>query len=125
MVPYSNQEITLLLEELDRINAQKVRAAFLYLVTDAKTRTEYVTRPDKHGYIYDFRYYRNDKWVYSFIPNQESLLWYFRRPLLNDYAVDVVSLRQVFEEVRITNGEEIAVRLCSLEDAQNVVGYLI
>ncbi len=125
LFPYNKQETDLLLEELERIQGSEARSAFLYLVTDAKTRARYVVRPGKHGHIYDFRYYLDDKWCYAFIPNQRSLLWYFRRPLLNKYAVDMVSLRNEFEEVSVTNATEISVRLNDYDDAKKITGYLL
>ena len=125
MTPYSREEIAQLLENLGRIRDAKVRAAFLYLVTEAKTRAGYEAKPGKHGRILDFRYYRDEKWLYAFIPNQNSLLWYFRRPLLSEQTVDLSALRDVFDEVAVTNGEEITVRLNSLEDAERILSFLI
>ncbi|MDF2374575.1 MAG: hypothetical protein P1V21_27725 [Rhizobiaceae bacterium] len=125
MFTYSKEETQLLLEELDRVHISEVREAFLNLVTDAKTRQAYVVRPGKHGHIYDFRYYLKEKWCYAFIPNQNSLLWYFRRPLLNECAVDIVTLQHDFEEVRVTVAKEITVRLKNYDDAQKITNYLI
>lgn len=125
MRPYSPDETRLLLEELDRVHSTDAREAFLFLVTEAKMRPAYDARPGRHGHIYDFRYYLEDKWCYAFIPNQQSLLWYFRRPLLNDYAVDLVALRRDFEEVSINKKEEITVRISDREDALKITGYLV
>ena len=125
MGPYSKEEINLLMEEFDRVESGSARAAFMYLVTDAVARPAYSCRPGKHGHIYDFRYYYQEKWCYAFIPNKSSLLWYFRRPLLNEYAVDILSLQNKFGEVKITGSQEIAVRLNNFEDAQRITSYLL
>ena len=78
----------------------------------------------KHGVFNNFRYYYQEKWFYSFIPNQQSLLWYFRRPLLNKYTVDIVSLQNQFGEVRVNSGNEITVRLNNFEDAARITAFL-
>ena len=124
MVPYSKEETILLIEEFDCVQSADARAAFLYLVTDAKTRSAYSCRPGKHGVFNNFRYYYQEKWFYSFIPNQQSLLWYFRRPLLNNYTVDIVSLQSQFGEVRVNGGNEITVRLNNFEDAARITAFL-
>ncbi len=125
MKSYNKQETILLLEELDRIEVPEVRAAFLYLVTDAKMRRDYVVGPGGHGFVKNFKYFYGERWFYSFIPNKNSLLWYFRQPLLNEYAVDTVSLKDSFDEVKVTGSNEITVRLNNFDDATEIVTYLI
>jgi len=107
-------------EFLDRVHVPEVREAFLNLVTDVKTRLIKVLRPGRHGHIYDFRCYLRDQWCYAFIPNQHCLLWYFRHPLLNKCAVDIVALQHDFDEVRVTGGKEITIRSKGYDDAQKI-----
>jgi hypothetical protein len=122
---YSQVEIQTIFQHLERIQVAEVKEAYLFLVTEAKSRPNYEVRPGTHGYIRDFRYYRDGKWCYSFIPNQSSLLWYFRRPLLNDYAVDLPALQQNFLQVNLTSGNEITVRLGNYGDAAKIAEYLL
>lgn len=125
MKTYNEEETNLLIEELGRVEDPEARAAFFYLVTDAKMRRNYVVGPGGHGFVKNFRYYHNGKWFYSFIPNKNSLLWYFRRPLLNEYAVDTLSLKNSFDDVKVTGSNEITVRLNNFQDAARIVTYLI
>jgi hypothetical protein len=125
MENYSSDEIGSLLDQLNRIKDVEVRRAFLFLITDAKTRSAYDVRPGTHGYIPDFRYYRQEKWLYAFIPNQRSLLWYFRRPLLTQVDVDFSFLETEFAEVSVTNGKEISVRIHNYDDAKNITKFLL
>lgn len=122
---FSKQEIELLLEQFHWIESKPVQAAFLHLVTDAKTRPDYEVTPRRHGYISSFRYYRDSKWVYSFIPNKGSLLWYFRRPHLNEHPVDLEKLHQQFSDVHVTSGEEMTVRISDLPDACRIAKHIL
>lgn len=121
---YSAEDVRYLLDQLDRIVNAEVKQAFLYLITDAKLRPDYDVRPGTHGYIPDFRYYREGKWCYAFIPNQNSLLWYFRRPLLGQVTVDLAELKINFEEVNVTTSDEISVRINNYDDAVRITGFL-
>lgn len=125
MSEYSKAETQLIVSQLDSIKLNSVKAAYIFLISDAKQRSSYDVKPGGHGDVSDFRYYVNGEFRFAFIPNRKSLLWYFRVPALNSMSLNMEALEADFSEVRETNANEVTVRICDYDDAKRITTFLI
>lgn len=115
-----HDHIPLLLRHLEKIEVPEVRQAYLYLTHHAATLPLFHCRPGEHGDVDDFRYEQGTEWPFSFIVNQKSLLWYFRKAGLRHPAASVPKLREWFDEVKENASGEITVRILTLDDARQM-----
>ena len=99
--------------------------AFAYLVGWGASSKQYVCLASGHGYIKDVRFMLDEKWYFAFVPNQQWLLFYFRKPCLSlpKYARDHI-LQQFPDAKEISSSGEFTVRITTVQDAIRLARYI-
>ena len=103
---------------------QGTKDAYAFLVGWGAASQQYACCPGSHGYIKDVRYMVGDAWYFSFVPNQQWLLFYFRKPCLGVPKYSRANIMQHFPAAKETSGGEFTVRVASLQDALRVARYI-
>lgn len=115
---------SLYVEHYDYVLAPETRQAYLYLIGWASTLKEYECYPSFHGVIKDFRFMRGEDWDFAFIPNQQWLLFYFRKPCLRlpKYSRDEILSR--FPDASENPSGEFTTKVTSLPLAVRISEYI-
>lgn len=123
--PSASEKENLIDECLEHIVPIAVKQAFRLFVERTRSQSKYVCFPYRKGYFVDFRFYRDEKWVYAFIVNKQSLLFYFRHP---SFAKPENLTRHIvqtsFPEAFESPGGEIKFRVNYRSDAERVLQFL-
>ena len=117
------QEIFNFLESEERVKALK------HIVSEISNLPSITTWDcPNQGAMYFIRFFRNSEYCYAIIPAKKWLLWYFRKPALAMFNLNIDVLRddfpperigvELFEKVNRNNAGEITVRLFGMKDAQ-------
>ena len=100
------------------------KRGYSFLIGWASSLERYECFPSFHGVIKDFRFMRGDDWDFAFIPNQQWLLFYFRKPCLRLEKYSHAAIRAHFPEAHETPSGEFTVKVASLEEALRVAAYI-
>jgi len=115
-------------KNLAHIKSRSVRIAYLYLIRVAGQLNGFDCYPTFKGVVRDFRYFSGDALPFAFIVNQDSLLFYIRKPAIRRFKPDLVRLRKHFSEVNLPRESEITIRINDLKDAkllmQEIFGFV-
>ncbi len=115
-------------ENLAHIKSRTVRIAYLYLIRVAGQLNGFDCYPTLKGVVRDFRYFSGDESPFAFIANQDSLLFYIRKPAFNRFKPDMARLKGLFSEVNLPRDYEITIRINDLKDArllmQEIFGFV-
>lgn len=114
----------LFLGDKNKIKNIEVFEAYRYLVGAACFLEDYVCKPNRQGVAHDFRYYfknNPEKFPYSFIINQKSLLFYIREPAKPTLSM-LKRIENNFEVKKNANHlNETTVRILNLNQAKELV----
>ena len=104
---------------------------------DAAAREAYLTfanarlpegltvRATGHGYIArELRFEFQGKWLFSAVLNQKWVLWYFRKPAMNEGLVDPELTRARFQTAERNDRGEIKLRIRSSKEAVDVLEWI-
>ena len=114
----------LFLSFAEKIQSVGVRQAYRYLVGWGAESTRYTCYPKPHGYINSVRYYRGSAWDHAFIPNQEWLTFYFRKPCLEFPRFARREILARYPQAEESNAGEFIVRVTGLEDAVRIMSHV-
>ena len=82
-------------------------------------------RTGSHGFIErELRFEADGNWLYSAVLNQKWVLWYFRKPALNQNLVDANATMLQFPEAEANSRGEIKLRVRSTESAKLVLYWI-
>ena len=103
----------------------EVRAAFWYLVGLSACLNSHECRIQRKGEIRDFRFYeRGGEQPFSFITNQQWLLFYFQPPAIRSGRYSKERLLELFDSFKENPDGEWTVKIRSVGDADCVAKYL-
>jgi len=108
----------------ERIQSVGAKQAYRYLVGWGAESAIHTCFPKSHGYINSVRLCRGNAWEFSFIPNQEWLTFYFRKPCLGLAKYTRREILRRFSQAEETNSGEIIVRIVDLDDAIRIASYV-
>lgn len=114
----------LYVEHYNSIVSSETKQAYSFIVGWAATLQEYVCFPGSHGFIRDFRSLRGEEWDFAFIPNQQWLLFYFRRPCLRLPKYARQEILRAFPDANETGGGEFTIKVVNLGDAVRLAAYI-
>ena len=110
---------------LDIIRSNDTRQAYVFLVGWASTLRDYECLPLPHGHIRSFRFMQGSDWVFAFIPNQNWLLFYFRKPCFRQSKYSPLEILGKFPTAeKIASTDEYKVKIWSLQDAVQLAAYI-
>jgi hypothetical protein len=128
IVLVADQEFALYPEWSRAIESDSTRAAFHYLVGIAASSRRFHCHAQWKGEVRDFRFIdpTSREQPYSFITNQQWLLFYFRSPAIrsNQYSRDSIS--KAFDTFHENPAGEWTLKLAAVPDVQrlcNVVDF--
>jgi hypothetical protein len=102
----------------DSITDERARAAFWYLIGVSACLEDYRCQIQWKGEVRDFRFYaENDEQPFSFITNQEWLLFYFRKPAIRSGRFSVQKLKDLFDSFNENSAGEWTVKIAGVSDA--------
>ncbi len=107
-----------------KIQSESVRQAYRYLVGWGAESTRFMCYPKPHGYINSVRFYRGAAWEHAFIPNQEWLTFYFRKPCLLHAKFARAEIFRHFPDAEENSSGEFIVRVRSIEDAMLIASFV-
>jgi hypothetical protein len=106
---------------LGHIEDQQAKEAFVYLVGLAAALTEFQCHAQFKGEVRDFRFITTgEEQPFSFIPNKQWLLFYFRAPSVRSGKYSLQSLQHEFDGAAENTRGEWTVRLRSISDVQRL-----
>jgi hypothetical protein len=105
-------------KNLAHIKSRAVRIAYLYLIRVAEKLNGFDCYPTFKGVVRDFRYFSGDNLPFAFIANQDSLLFYVRKPAIRRFKPNLSRLKELFPEVNLPRDYEITIRINDLKDAK-------
>jgi len=111
-------------EYYEVIQSSETQKAYNYLIGWAASLKSHDCFPSSHGVIKDFRFMRGNDWDFAFIPNQQWLLFYFRRPCLNAEKFSKPKIMENFPGATENNAGELTVRVSTLEIAIHLAAYI-
>jgi hypothetical protein len=103
---------------LAHIKSRSVRTAYLYLIRVAEKLSDFDCYPALKGVVRDFRYFSDDDQPFAFIVNQDSILFYLRKPAITRFKPKLPRLKDLFSEVNLPRDYEITIRIRDLQDAK-------
>jgi hypothetical protein len=111
-------------EYCEILRTPEAKHAFLYIVGWAPTLKGYDCFPSSHGHIKDFRFLRDNKCDFAFIPKQKWMLFYFRKPCLSlpKFSREEIVFR--FPGAKENKTGEFAVRLEYMDDVMRLASYI-
>lgn len=98
--------------------------AYRYLVGWGLASKDYACFPKPQGYLDSVRFYRGSAWGFAFIPNQQWLTFYFRKPCLGLAKFAKGEILQRFPHAQETKEGEYIIRISALEDALRIASYV-
>jgi DGQHR domain-containing protein len=118
----------LLREHLDYIAETDVRRAAIRLIKHAETHPTLSCAPAMHGVIRTFAYHLDGAFLFAFIFNKSSILFYVRPPALRWASTqNVLDAPDVSKELtlRTNSAGEVTVKIVTDRDADSVNRHLI
>jgi len=94
------------------------------MIGSAATMPGFECFPTHHGIIPDFQYHNKNECLFAFIPNQQWLLFYFRKPALKrpQYSRETVLKR--FPDAKENKNGELTLRVSDIDQARKLVEFL-
>ena len=103
------------------IESPETRAAFCYLVGIAACSKRFLCHIQWKGQVRDFRFHEiSGDQPYSFITNQQWLLFYFRPPAVRSASHSVATLGPDFDTLQQNPAGEWALKLKDIADVQRL-----
>lgn len=101
-----------------------VREAYITLA-NAQFPEGLTVRPTGHGYIArELRFEFHGKWLFSALLNQKWVLWYFRKPAMNEGLLNGELTRASFPTAESNNRGEINLRIKTAEEGLGILDWI-
>ncbi len=86
----------------------------------------WTVRPTGHGYIArELRFEFQGKWLFSAVLNQKWILWYFRKPAMNEGLLDAELTCARFPTAESNDRGEIKLRIKTAQEAVGVLDWIV
>ena len=106
-----------------RIEVKSVRQAFAFLLTWFYVRGEFLVKPRIGSAMADAHFsFADGRSPYSFIVSQKSLLWYFRKPSIEEFHSQE-KIAERFRSAGSLRGGEMTTRIVTVEDAEAIIQF--
>lgn len=123
-MPNIEQGLHLLVEHHSKIESEEVADAFFYLVGHGLSLPGWRCTAVQKGFIPGFLYYLDRQNPYSFIINENSLLFYLRKPGMKILGIRVDEISKSFSDVTANKRSEVKVRINNIVEAKRLVKLL-
>ncbi|GAB5471249.1 MAG: hypothetical protein Kilf2KO_42790 [Rhodospirillales bacterium] len=118
-----------LFEIKERFTQPDASYAFIYLVDYAGKQNQFLCQIRAKGFLYHAKlvHIESSMYRYAFIPNKNSILWYFRKPVFDESLFDRQDLINCltsdfgWEEVNDRHDIEVKVRIRDVSTAEKLV----
>lgn len=123
-MPNIEQGLHLLVGHHRKIESEEVADAFFYLVGHGLSLPGWRCTAVQRGFIPGFLYYLGRQNPYSFIINENSLLFYLRKPSMKILGTRVDEVSKSFADVTANKRSEVKVRINNIAEAKRLVKFL-
>lgn len=120
-----NLDVGLFAEWSKSIKDDQVRSAFWYLIGMSACLSDYGCKIQWKGDVRDFRFHDSGgEQPFSFITNQQWLLFYFRPPAVRSQAYSKDEISAVFDSYSENKAGEWTVKIRSIADIDRIADFI-
>lgn len=113
-----------LAELRQRIQSREVGRCFDLLVLIGQVAERISLEPGYHGFIGDVRFILDGKNTFAFIPNAESLNFYFRKPGMTAGWFTLAEVTSSFPEADVKSIGEVSILIHDMDQALAVARFV-